>query len=146
MRRPWVPLGLLVLLAVLIAVLPRRGLESRTLPPGRWGATIRCLERNTSFRVSAFGADAAPGRSTITVSVARSNFGHRTLAELRQTASADDAREVVRENRFGEVSRTDYRTDGRIVWAYVEGGAPPRVVADAGERALIGACVRNPRR
>lgn len=146
MRRPWVPLGLLVLLAVLIAVLPRHSLQSRTLPPGRWGATIRCLERNTSFRVSAFGTGRAPERSTTTIAVARSNLGHRTLAELRQAASPAAAREVASANRFGEVARADYRTDGRIVWAYVEGGTPPRLLANAGERALIDACVRNPRR
>jgi hypothetical protein len=146
MRRPWVPLGLLVLLAVLIAVVPRHGLRSRTLPPGRWGATIRCLERNSSFRVSAFGTGRAPVRSTSTISVARSDLGHRTLAEVRQAPSAAVARRLARTNRFGEVARADYRTDGRIVWAYVEAGAPPKPVANPGERALIDACVRTPAR
>ncbi len=83
MRRPWVPLGLLVLLFILIAVVPRRNLHSRTLPPGGWGATIRCLEHNTSFRVTAFGTDLAPERATTTIAV-QTNLGHHTLAELRQ--------------------------------------------------------------
>ena len=143
MRRPWVPLGLLVLLFILIAVVPRQSLHSRTLPPGRWGATIHCLENNDNFRVAAFGTDRAPERGTTTVAV-QTNLGHHTLAELRQTASAAAAQQVVRANRFGEVERADYHTDGRIVWAYSQSGAPSRFVANGGERALISACVSDP--
>jgi hypothetical protein len=144
MRRPWVPLGLLVLLFVLIAVVPRRNLHSRTLPPGRWGAALRCLEDKTSFRVTAFGTGAAPERTTMTIAV-QTNLGHHTLAELRQTPSAAAARAVVTGNRFGEVDRSDYRVDGRIVWAYVHDGGAPNFVANAGERELIDACVRDAR-
>ena len=142
-RRPWVPLGLLVLLFVLIAVVPRGSLHSRTLPPGRWGAAIRCLEHKTSFRVTAFGTDVAPDRSTTTIAV-ETNLGHHQLAELRRTPSATAARAIVRANRFGEIERADYHTDGPIVWGYVQSGAPSRFVANAGERTLIDACVRNP--
>ena len=144
MRRPWVPLGLLVLLFALVAIVPRHTPLSRTLPPGRWGAAIRCLEHNGSFRVTAFGTSAAPNRNTTTVGLG-STLGEHTLAELREAPSAAAARAVVTGNRFGELSRSDYRTDGRIVWAYVESGAAPNFVANAGDRALIAACVRRPR-
>lgn len=145
MRRPWVPLGLLLLLFVLIAVVRRGTQYSRALPPGHWGATIHCLERNASLRVAAFGTDVAPERATTTITVQR-GVGHRELAQLRQVPSAAAARTVVRTNRFGEVARADYHTDGRIVWAFVQsGGAPSKIVANAGERALIDACVRTPR-
>jgi hypothetical protein len=143
MRRPWVPLGLLVLLFVLIAVVPRQRLHSHTLPPARFGAAIRCLERNDSFRVIAFGTDVAPERATRTV-VVQSNLGHHTLAELRDAGSIAAARSVVRANRFGEVERSDYRLAGRIVWGYARSGSPLRYAADAGERALIDSCVRQP--
>jgi len=143
MRRPWVPAGLLVLLFVLIAVVPRQTLHSRTVPPGQWGAAIRCLERHDSFRVTAFGTDLAADRATTAIAV-ESNLGHRTLAELRQAPTAAAARAVVRANRFGEVQRSDYRTDGRIVWAYNQSGEPSTYAANAGERALVDACVRNP--
>jgi hypothetical protein len=145
MRRPWVPLGLLVLLFALIAVVPRRNLHSRTLPPGGWGATIRCLEHNTSFRVTAFGTSVAPDRATTTIAV-QTNLGHHTLAELRQAPSAAGARAVARTNRFGELGGGSYHTDGRIVWAYVQSGGAANFVANAGDRALIDACVRNPTR
>jgi hypothetical protein len=143
MRRPWVPLGLLVLLFILIAVVPRRNLHSRTLPPGGWGATIRCLESKTSFRVTAFGTDVAPERATTTIAV-QTNLAHHTLAELRQTPSAAAARAVARRNGFGELDRSGYRTDGRIVWAYDQSGGAPNFTVNAGERALIDACVRTP--
>jgi hypothetical protein len=145
MRRPWVPLGLLVLLFILIAVVPRRNFHSRTLPPGGWGATIRCLEHNTSFRVTAFGTDVAPERATTTIAV-QTNLGHHTLAELRQAPTAAAARAVVSGNHFGEVERSAYHIDGRIVWAYVQSGGAANFVANAGDRALIDACVRNPTR
>lgn len=143
MRRPWVPLGLLVLLFILIAVVPRRNLRSRTLPPGGWGLAIGCLERNTSFRVTAFGTSVAPERATTTIAV-QTNLGHHTLAELRQAPSAAAARAVARTNRFGELEGDTYHTDGRIVWAYVQSGGAANFVANAGDRALIDACVRNP--
>ena len=144
MRRPWVPFGLLVLLFVLIAVVPRRNLHSRAFPPGRWGAAISCLENKASFRVTAFGTDRAPDRTTTTIGV-QTNLGHHALAELRQAPSIAAARAVVDGNRFGEVVRADYHTDGRIVWGYVQSGSPSRLVANAGERALIAACVRDPK-
>jgi hypothetical protein len=144
MRRPWVPLGLLVLLFVLIAVIPRKSLQSRTLPPGQWGATIRCLEREASFRVTAFGTDAAPERATTTIGV-ETNLGHHVLAEIRQATSPAAAQAVVRGNHFGELSRSTYHTDGRVVWAYDQGGAGSAKV-NAGEQALIDACVRRPAR
>ncbi len=144
LRRPWVPAVLLIVLFVLIAVVPRHSLQSRTLPPGRWGATIRCLERNTSFRVTAYGTDRAPERTTTTIAV-QANLGHQTLAELRRTAGAAAARAIVRANRFGELRRADYRTDGPIVWAFVESGGPPKFASDSGERTLIDTCVGNPR-
>jgi hypothetical protein len=143
MRRPWVPLGLLVLLFALIAIVPRGNLHSRTLPPGGWGATIRCLEHNTGFRVTAFGTGVAPERETTTIAI-ETNLGHHTLAELRQAPSAAAARAVVSGNRFGEVDRSAYHTDGRIVWAYVQSGGAANFVANAGDRALVDACVRNP--
>jgi len=142
MRRPWVPLALLALLFILIAIVPRGNLQSRTLPPGRWGATIRCLEREASFRVIAFGTDVAPSRATTTIGV-ETNLGHHTLAELRQAASPAAAKAVVSGNRFGELNRSTYHTDGRVVWAYDQGGAGSDIV-NAGERALIDACVRRP--
>ena len=143
MRRPWVPLGLLVLLFILIAVVPRHNPRSRTLPPGGWGATIRCLERNTSFRVVAFGTGVAPERATTTIAV-QTNLAHHTLAVLRQTPSSTAARAVERRNGFGELDRSTYHTDGRIVWAYDESGGAPSFTVNAGERALIDACVRTP--
>lgn len=143
MRRPWVPLGLLVLLFVLIAVVPRQGLRSHSLPPGRFGAAIRCLERNDSFRVTAFGTDVAPERADRTI-VVQSNLGHHTLAELRDTGSPAAARSVVRANRFGELERADYRLAGPIVWGYARSGSPLRYTANAGERALVASCVRRP--
>jgi hypothetical protein len=143
MRRPWVPLGLLGLLFILIAVVPRHNPHSRTLPPGQWGETIRCLESKTSFRVTAFGTGAAPERASTTIAV-QTNLGHHTLAELRQTASAAAARAVVSGNRFGEVDRSAYQTAGRVVWAYVKDGGAANFAANAGERALIDACVRHP--
>ncbi len=143
MRRPWVPLGLLVLLFILIAVVPRRNLHSRTLPPGRWGATIRCLESKTSFRVTAYGTDVAPDRTSTRIAV-QTNLGHHTLGELAQASSVGAAGAVVRANRFGEVDRSAYHTDGRVVWAYVQSGGAANFVANAGERALIDACVRSP--
>jgi hypothetical protein len=143
MRRPWVPIGLLVLLFILIAVVPRHNLRSRTLPPGHWGATLGCLERNTSFRVVAFGTGVAPERGTTTVAV-QTNLAHHTLAVLRQAASADAARAVVRQNGFGELSRSGYQTHGRIVWAYEQSGGAASFTVNAGERALIDACVRSP--
>jgi hypothetical protein len=141
-RRPWVPLGLLVLLFALIAIVPRGTLHSRTLPLGRWGQTIRCLEHNDSFRVAAYGTGVAPERTTTTVAV-ESNLGHHVLAELREALSPAAARAVVSGNRFGEVQRGDYRTDGRIVWGYARSASPSRYLADTGERALIDACVRR---
>jgi hypothetical protein len=143
MRRPWVPLGLLVLLFILIAIVPRRNLHSRTLPSGGWGATIRCLEHKTSFRVTAFGHDVAPERATTTIAV-QTNLGHHTLAELRRAPSAAAARSIVTHNSFGEVQRSAYRTDGPIVWAYVQNGSAANFAANAGERVLIDACVRHP--
>jgi hypothetical protein len=143
MRRPWVPLGLLLLLFILIAVVPRRNLHSHTLPPGGWGATIRCLEHNTSFRVTTFGTEVAPERATTTIAV-QTNLGHHTLAELRQTPSAAAARAAVSGNRFGEVERSAYHTDGRIVWGYAQSGGAANFVANAGDRTLIDACVRTP--
>jgi hypothetical protein len=143
MRRPWVPLGLLVLLFILIAVVPRRNLHSTTLPPGQWGAAIRCLENKTSFRVTAYGTDVAPNSATTTIAV-QTNLGHHTLSELRQAASPAAAAAIVRGNDFGEVDRSAYHTDGRIVWAYVQNGGAANFAANAGDRALIDACVRNP--
>jgi hypothetical protein len=93
--------------------------------------------------VTAFGTNAAADRATTAIAI-ESNLGHHTLAELRQAPSAAAARAVVRANRFGEVQRSDYRTNGRIVWAYSQSGEPSKYAANAGERVLIDACVRNP--
>jgi hypothetical protein len=142
-RRPWVPLGLLVLLFILIAVVPRHSLRSRTLPPGHWGATLRCLERNTSFRVVAFGTGVAPEQGTSTVAV-QTNIAHHTLAVLRQAPSSAAARLVVHTNGFGELNRSGYQTHGRIVWAYDQSPGASSFTVNAGERALIDACVRHP--
>jgi len=144
-RRPWVPLGLLVLLFVAIVLVPRRSPVSRTVPPGRFGAAIRCLQRNGSFRVVTFGTSAAPDRATRTIAIEANRLGHRTLAEMREASSAGVARSIVARNRFGELDGRDYRVDGRIVWGYDRNGDPPRYVANAGERTLVGACVRTPR-
>ncbi|HTU32077.1 MAG TPA: hypothetical protein VMF07_21985 [Solirubrobacteraceae bacterium] len=143
LRRPWVPLGLLVLLFILVAVVPRHGLHSRTFPSGSWGATLRCLERNTNFRVVAFGTSVAPERATTMVAV-QTNLAHHTLAELRQAPSAAAARAVARHNGFGEIDRSGYQTDGRVVWAYNQSGGASNFTVNAGERALIDACVRHP--
>jgi hypothetical protein len=142
----WVRLGLVLLLVVLVTVVHRSASVSRTLPPGRWGQTIACLEHDQSERITDVQTGAVPTGHTTAVTATRIQRSV-TLAEVRDAASAAAARAIVTGNRFGELSRADYRTAGPIVWAFAANeGDPPQISANAGERQLIDFCAEHPRR
>jgi hypothetical protein len=149
-RRPrrlrWgITLGLLGLLLVLIVLLPRSRATSRTLPPGRWGRTIACLERNQTYRVLDRRTGGLPDAATRAVAL-RSTIHRYPLAELRDAGSPTAARAIARRHGLHQPSLADYRTAGPIVWVYTEDGEPPHVSADAGDRTIIAFCVRTPPR
>jgi hypothetical protein len=144
-RRLPITLGLLALLLLLIVLLPRSRPSSTSLPPGRWGRTIACLQRNQSYAVLDVRGRRTPDASTRAV-IVRSTVRRQDLAELRDAGSSAAAQAVVRGNRLGQLRRGDYRTFGAVVWAYVENGDPPHVIANAGDKTLIAFCVRTPRR
>jgi hypothetical protein len=133
----------LALLAVLIAVVPHHDGRSTSLPAGRFGATIACLERNALYMVSD-AAGALPDAHTRLVQVQRKP-GHTDLARLRDAGAAARARTIARARGFGG-DATRYLSDGPIVWAFQAGGDPPHLFADAGDRTLIDFCVRTPTR
>ena len=145
-RRQWTwTLGTLALLLILIAVVPRSHSTSKSLPPGGWGRTIACLERNQSYRVTDARTGGTPDAATRGVRV-RAAVRRLTLAELRNAGSPAAARHIARANGLHELSGSPYRVHGSIVWTYPEDGDPPRVSADAGDRTLIEFCVRTPDR
>jgi hypothetical protein len=145
-RRQWTwTLGVLALLFVLIAVIPRSHTTSKSLPAGAWGRTIACLERNNGYQVTDTRTGASPTSHTRAVRV-RSTVRRVDLAVLGRAASPAAARHVARSNGLRELPGTPYRVWGSIVWTYPETGDPPRVSASAGDRTLIGFCVRTPDR
>ena len=143
-RRLQITAGLLGLLLVLILVVPRDSNISRTLPVGGFGQAIRCLERDQLDRVQDTTTGAVPTSRTESVVVQK--IHGTTLAELREAPTAAAARALARRDAFGSISPADPRSAGRIAWAYALNGDPPHVVANAGERTLIGFCVRTPGR
>jgi hypothetical protein len=144
-RRLGVTVGLLVLLGLLIAFVPRHSsVQSTSLPPGRWGETIRCLERLNTDRVTVARTGAVPSAHTSEVDIT-SIFPHRLLAQMRDAGAPAAARAVATGHRLG-VNVTGYRTAGPIVWGYAENGTPPHVSANAGDRTLISFCATHPHR
>jgi hypothetical protein len=142
----WIRLGLVLLLVVLITIVHRSSSKSTTLPAGRWGQTIACLERNQTERITDTRTGAVPTSRTTTVTVTRIQR-NVTLAEVRDAGSAATARAIVAHNRFDELSRADYRTAGATVWAFVaNAGDPPKISANSGERQLIDFCAEHPGR
>jgi hypothetical protein len=144
-RRYAFTLGALGLLVLLIVFLPRSRATSASLPAGAWGRTIACLERDQTFRVVDARTGRVPDARTRGVTV-RSTIHPYPLADVRDAGSAAAAAAAVRHDRLHELSRSDYRTFGRIVWAYPEDGDPPHVSADLGDQRLIAFCVRTPTR
>ncbi len=124
--------------------MPRDSNVSRTLPAGGWGRTIRCLERDQLDHLEDTVTGALPTSRTKDVVVQR--IHGTTLAELHEAPSAAAARSFARRDAFSAISPADPRSDGRIAWAYALNGDPPHVVANPGERTLIGFCVRTPDR
>ena len=142
-RRLMVTTGLLVLLCVLIAVVPRHSTLSKTFPPGRWGGTIACLEHLQSYQVTDARTGAVPGAHTTVIDVSSVQLRH-LLVRMRDTGDPAAARAVASHHRLAGASLTDYRTIGPVVWAYAEHGTPPQVSANAGDRTLISFCVTHP--
>jgi hypothetical protein len=145
-RRIRLPVVLgLILLVVLIAVQAGRNHDRNTpLPPGAFGQTIHCLQRNTLLKVTDARrqGNGLPSRRTTAVDVTSAQ--HDTLlAEIRHYPSAAAARAARPHDPF-TAPAGDYLQDGADLWAWIPGGTPPHLLSDAGERAIITACVRRP--
>ena len=147
-RRLQITVGLLILLAVLVAVVPHHSGVSRALPAGGWGATLRCLEHDPLNRVQDTATRALPDARTTSALVSR--IHGTSLAELRLADSAAAARAIAPPGRqtggLTTIDPTAARIDGRVVWAYALGGDPPHRSASTGDRTLIDFCVRMPGR
>jgi hypothetical protein len=144
-RRRGFSIGLffLALLAVLIVVIPHHTNHSKTLPPGRWGDTIACLEHNATYNVLD-RAGTLPDVHTLAVTV-QDHVRRTDLAQLLNAGSAARARAIAAHQSLGRAT-TAYRTDGPIVWAFELGGDPPHQFANAGDHSLVDFCARTPQR
>lgn len=126
---------------IVIAAIASGGTSSKSLPKGKWGKTIACLESDPLLLVTdANSASAAnPDRNTTAVSINSQLHGYQ-LATIEDAESPARARSVVRMN--GLLAPTaNYETDGPIVWAWTEGGDTPHVLASASDQATITSCI-----
>ena len=135
----------IALLIVLIVFASLHHHPSGSLPPGRWGLTIACLQRDGLLSVTdAAGSGTAPTgvhTTAVLVSAAR----HDTLlAEVRDYATPAAA-SAGRAHNALRAPGGDYLQDGVDLWAWIPGGTPLHLLSNAGERTIISSCVRDPR-
>jgi hypothetical protein len=136
-RRSRVLVLVLVLGVVIVAIASGGSSRSGSLPKGAWGKVIACLENYPLVLVTDANSNSAasPNPRTTAVDVTSQLAGYR-LASIQDAGTSAQADEVVRDNGLLAPS-PNYQTSGPIVWAWIEGGDNPHILASASDQIDI---------
>ena len=128
---------------IVIAAVVSGGSKSKSLPTGAWGKTIACLEGHPLFGVTDANSSsaAAPNTHTTAVTISSQLHGYE-LATIENAGSPSKARALIRTNPF-LAPTANYNTSGSIVWAWVEGGDNPHVLASGQDQTDITSCING---